>query len=100
MRSMKLLTSLFTVSAALALAAQNPPATQPPQQQQPDSIAVSVGDPGRPPRLAVPEFIPLGNEPEVIAAAKTIAAVLWDDFAYEKEFYLLPPDMLRTVPRP
>ncbi len=97
---MKLLTSLFTVSAALALAAQNPPATQPPQQQQPDSIAVSVGDPGRPPRLAVPEFIPLGNEPEVIAAAKTIAAVLWDDFAYEKEFYLLPPDMLRTVPRP
>ena len=101
MRSMKLLTSLFTVSAALALAAQNPPATQPPQQQQPDSIADQIsGDPGRPPRLAVPEFIPLGKEPDVIAAAKTIADVLWDDFAYEKEFYLLPRDILRTVPRP
>ena len=98
---MKLLTSLFTVSAALALAAQNPPATQPPQQQQPDSVVVRLSaDDSRPPRLAVPEFIPLGNEPDVVAAAKTIADVLWDDLAYEKEFYMLPRDILRTVPRP
>ncbi len=48
----------------------------------------------------MPEFIPLGKEPEVIAAAKTIADVLWDDLAFEKEFYLLPRDILRTVPRP
>ena len=48
----------------------------------------------------MPEFIPLGKEPEVVAAAKTIADVLWDDFAFEKEFYLLPRDILRTVPRP
>ena len=26
--------------------------------------------------------------------------MLWDDLAYEKEFYLLPRDILRTVPRP
>ena len=103
MRSMKLLTTLFAVSAVLALAAQNPPpATQPPAQpQQPDTIGVLIStDPGRPPRLAVPEFIPLGKEPEVLSAAKTISEVLWDDLAFEKEFYLLPRDILRTVPRP
>jgi TolB protein len=96
---MKLLTTLFVASAVLVLAAQNPPpATQP---QQPDSIGFILRpiDAG-PPKLAVPEFIPLGNEPEVVAAAKTIADVLWDDLAYEKEFYMLPRDILRTVPRP
>jgi TolB protein len=98
---MKLLTSLFAVSAVLVLAAQNPPPATQPQQQQPESVAISIsGDPGRPPRLAVPEFIPLGKEPEVLSAAKVIADVLWDDFAYEKEFYLLPRDILRTVARP
>jgi TolB protein len=94
---MKLLTTLLFVGAGLALAAQNPQ----PQSQQPDTIGVLIGgDAGRPPRLAVPEFIPLGKEPEVLSAAKTIADVLWDDFAFEKEFYLLPRDILRTVPRP
>ena len=96
---MKLLTCLFAVSTALVLAAQNPPPTT--QTQQPDSIGVLISnDPGRPPRLAVPEFIPLGKEPEVVAAAKTIGDVLWDDLAFEKEFYMIPRDILRTVPRP
>jgi TolB protein len=100
---MKLLTSLFAVSAVLALAAQNPPPATPsqPAQQQPEAIGLLIStDPARPPRLAVPEFIPLGKEPEVIAAAKTIGDVLWDDMAFEKEFYMIPRDILRTVPRP
>ncbi len=59
-----------------------------------------TGDLTGPPKLAVPEFIPLTKEPEVIAAAKTIGDVLWDDFAFEKEFYMIPRDILRTVPRP
>lgn len=102
MRSMKLLTTLFVASAVLALAAQNPPPAPPPQGQQPSAIVTSISarDDGAPPKLAVPEFIPLGKEPEVIAAAKSIADVLWDDLAFEKEFYLLPRDILRTVPRP
>ena len=98
---MKLLTSLFTVSAVLALAAQNPPPATPPQQQQPESVAISIsGDPGRPPRMAVPEFIPLTKDPEILSAARSIADVLWDDLAFEKEFYMIPRDILRTVPRP
>jgi TolB protein len=105
MNSMKLLTSLFVASTFVMLSAQNPPppaATAPPQGQQPSAIGVLISgrDDGAPPKMAVPEFIPLGKEPEVISAAKTIADVLWDDLAYEKEFYMLPRDILRTVPRP
>jgi TolB protein len=98
---MKLLTTLLIASAVMVLAAQNPP-PQPPPGQQPSSIGLLISgrDDGAPPKLAVPEFIPLGKEPEVIAAAKSIADVLWDDLAFEKEFYLLPRDILRTVPRP
>ena len=98
---MKLLTTLLIASAVLVLAAQNPPPV-PPTAQQPSEIGlvISARDDGSPPKLAVPEFIPLGKEPEVVAAAKSIADVLWDDLAFEKEFYLLPRDILRTVPRP
>jgi TolB protein len=102
---MKLLTTLFALSLAVVLTAQNPPPAQPPAQppagQQQDSFSVRIGaDLQRPPRMAVPEFIPLGKEPEVLGAAKTIADVLWDDLAFEKEFYMIERDSLRTVPRP
>jgi TolB protein len=78
---------------------QQPPAAQPPAQT--DTIrAVLTGTPDSPPRLAVPEFIPVGTDPETVRAAKTIGAVLFDDIAYEREFYMLPKDILRTVPQP
>ena len=98
---MKLLAPLLALGAVVALSAQNPPPAQQ-QPSQPSSIGVVIGsgDPKSPPRMAVPEFIPLGKEPEVVAAAKTIADVLWDDFAYEKEFYMIPRDILRSIPRP
>ena len=35
-----------------------------------------------------------------MSAAKTIADVLLDDMAFEKEFYMIPKDILRTMPRP
>ena len=96
---MKPLTFVFVASAVLAVAAQNPPATQ--QPQQPSAIETRIGtDPGRPPRLAIPEFIPLSKDADVLSAAKTIADVLFDDMAFEKEFYMIPKDILRTVPRP
>ncbi len=95
---MKLLTFAFIASSVLAVAAQNPP-TQ--QSQQPAEIATRIGvDPGRPPRLAIPEFIPLSKDADLLSAARTIADVLFDDMAFEKEFYMIPKDILRTVPRP
>ena len=90
---------VFAAGAAALLTAHTP--EQPPagQEKPTEVVAVITGD-GRVPKMAVPEFIPLGKEPEVIAAAKTIGDVLWDDLAFEKEFYMLPRDILRTVPRP
>jgi TolB protein len=81
--------------------ATQPPATQPPATQQPTDIEVMIsGTGGLPPKLAVPELIPLSNEAETVAAAKTIAQVLWDDLNFEREFYLIPRDTYRSIPTP
>ena len=48
------------------------------------------GDPGTPPRYAVPDFVAL--TPDAAEVAKTVAQVLWDDLAFEREFYLIPRD--------
>lgn len=98
-------TRLFTIalvaSAAAVLTAQTPPA-QPPAGQDADKIIRLTigGDRPGPPRLAVPEFIPLTNDAETVKAAKTIGQVLLDDIAYEKEFYMIPRDVMETIPRP
>lgn len=55
-----------------------------------------TGDPGTPPRYAVPDFIPL--TPDAAAIARTIGQVLWDDLAFEREFYLIPRDTYATIP--
>jgi TolB protein len=54
---------------------------------------------GKQPRLAIPDFMLPGADAELSAAARTIAGVLWDDLEFEQEFYLLPPDVARAVPR-
>jgi TolB protein len=68
-----------------------------PAPQQPSEVAVVIsGDPGTPPRYAVPDF--LAASPEAAEAAKTITQVLWDDLAFEREFYLIPRDTYTTIP--
>jgi TolB protein len=106
----KLLTAIISVSAAIVLAAQppatqpptgQPPATQPPKPgQQPDVIDVTIVGMGGPPKLAVPELVALSNDPETVKAAKTIGEVLYDDIAFEKEFYMVARDIMRTIPKP
>jgi TolB protein len=95
---------LAAALAAVALSAapvQQPPAA-PPQQlpapsQQPSEIAaVITGDPGTPPRYAVPDFIALS--PAAAETAKTIGQVLWDDLDFEQEFYMIPRDTYASVP--
>jgi len=92
------LAGLLTAGLA-ADTAQQPPA-KPPESQQPTEIAVTIGPIGRPSRLAVPEFIPLTADAETVKAAKTIGQVLFDDITYEKEFYMIPRDIMKTVPQP
>jgi TolB protein len=66
------------------------------QNQQPEIELVIGGDAGTPPRYAVPDFV--AASPEAGEVAKTISQVLWDDLAFEREFYLIPRDTYSTVP--
>src|SRR5262245_38304998 len=101
------MTRLFwTVSASMALAAavvsaraQQQPQAPPPPPQQPTEITTTiVGGPGAAPRLAVPDFIAINPDAETTAMAKTIAQVLFDDIAFEREFSLIPRDTYATIP--
>jgi TolB protein len=88
--------------ALTTFARQQEPPPAPPAGQQPTSIStvISGGSPGLPPKLAIPPFIALGGDAEALAAAKTIGEVLWDDIAFEKEFYMIPKDTYRSIPQP
>ena len=66
------------------------------QNQQPEIELVIGGDGGAPPRYAVPDFVALS--PDAAEAARTISQVLWDDLAFEREFYLIPRDTYSSVP--
>jgi hypothetical protein len=102
MRPMRILiSSTIAASVALTLAAQGQPQGGAPQEpaRQSDQIVVKIsGAPGLPPKYAVPDFIPLTNDPETVAAAKTIGQVLWDDLNFEREFYLISRDTYKTIP--
>ena len=79
--------------------ASSAPGEQPPPAapQQPSEVAVVIsGDPGTPPRYAIPDFLAL--TPDAAEAAKTVAQVLWDDFTFEREFYLIPRDTYASIP--
>jgi len=86
-----ILTAVLAFVAAVGLlSAQAPP-------QQPTEIELVIsGDPGTPPRYAVPDFMAL--TPDSAEIAKTLAQVLWDDLGFEREFYLIPRDTYATVP--
>jgi len=91
-------TILATLVTAIALIAL-PTAQQPPPAQQPSEIETKItGDPGVPPRLAVPDFIAVTKDAETVAIAKTIGQVLRDDLEFEREFTFIPHDVMATVP--
>jgi TolB protein len=96
------LAACCALASTLIVSGQTTPPAQPPATtQQQDRVTVTItGTADAPARLAVPEFIPLDQDPLTVKAAKTIGDVLFDDIAYEREFYMLPKDTLRTVPRP
>jgi TolB protein len=98
---------LWAIRCAFAIAAvtvviaapQQPPPTQPApaQQTQPSEVGLVItGDPGTPPRYAVPDFIALS--PEAAEVAKVIGQVLWDDLNFEQEFYMIPRDTYASIP--
>jgi len=89
---------LAAAIAVLALVALDAGQQQPPQQPTDVSTTISPGDPGTQPRYAVPAFLALSKDAETVAAAQTITRVLWDDLNFEREFALIPRDIVATVP--
>ena len=89
---MKYITLSLAITLGLAAVAAQAP-------QQPNDIATTItSGSGGPPRLAVPAFLALSNDPDTIAAAKTITDVLWDDLNYEHEFGFVERDVYTTIP--
>lgn len=86
---------LSLVALALPRAAQQPPPPTP-AGQQPSEIELRIsGEPGTPPRYAIPEFVAL--TPDAADVAKTAGQVLWDDLNFEREFYLIPRDTYSSI---
>jgi TolB protein len=86
------------VAGSAVLAGQQPP---PPPPQQPSEFRIVIdGPPGLPPKLGIAGFLPLSQDSETVAAAKTIADVLYDDIDYEREYYMIGKDAIATVPKP
>jgi TolB protein len=91
------LAGALVFTSVSAWQAAQPPA--PPPAQQPAEIALSIsGESGAPPRFAVPDFVAVSADADTQAAAKMVAQVLWDDFNFEREFYLIPRDTYGTIP--
>jgi TolB protein len=85
--------------SVLVLGQQQTPATAQPQQPTELTFKI-VGAPGVPPKIGIAGIIPLSQDAETIAAAKTIADVLYDDIAYEREYYMIGKDAIATIAKP
>jgi TolB protein len=94
----RLFASLAAVVAACAAIAAVPQENPPPAAPQSEISLVISSEIGAPPRYAVPDFIPASSDVETAAMARSMAEVLWNDLAFEREFYLIPRDTYRTIP--
>ncbi|MCX6539445.1 MAG: hypothetical protein NT151_11020 [Acidobacteria bacterium] len=90
-------TTPFPAASRLESLQTPPPQAQPPQQQSEIVLSLS-GEPGARPRYAVPDFIARTADAETADAARLLGAVLWDDLAFEREFYMVPRDTYRSIP--
>ncbi len=71
---------------------------QEPARQQSAVELRLTGDPGTPPRIAVPDLLALSNDKETQDAARVISEVLWSDLDFEREFALIPRDTYKSIP--
>ena len=90
------LTSVAVAIAGLVLAPTITKAARQGQQPAEVSTVISTDSPGTPPRYAVPDFVAL--TPDAADIAKTLGQVLWDDFNFEREFYMIPRDTYSSIP--
>jgi TolB protein len=93
------LSLVVLTAAALGAAGPQTPPPQPPRQPTEVQLVIG-GEPGTPPKYAVPDFLALSSDAETVEAARTIGEVLFEDLRFEREFYLIPRDTYRSVPAP
>jgi TolB protein len=93
-----LLATVVAFSVTGRVAARPGPAAASQQPQQSEIILSISGDAGARPRYAVPDFMVRSSDAETVAAARLMGAVLWDDLAFEQEFYMVPRDTYKTIP--
>jgi len=92
-RTLRIITSFLLAVAGMV----GSPGRAPVQGQTEISLVISA-DPGAPPSYAVPDFVALTAEPDTAAAARTIAQVLWNDLAFEREIDVIPRDTYQSIP--
>jgi TolB protein len=68
----------------LALPLQDP--QTPPRQTE---LVLTLTNPGSHPRIGMQDFSTATPDPALREAARTVAAVLWNDLEYEREFYMI-----------
>ena len=101
---MRIMRAMSCAGAAMVACAALTPwpgaaAGLPGQAQQQSEVILSLsGEAGARPRYAVPDFIARAGDAETQAAAKLMGTVLWDDLAFEREFYMVQRDTYRTIP--
>ncbi len=102
MRALLLTALVIGTGLAVGAATQSRPASQAtaPVRQQSEIGLVISGDPGAPPRYAVPDFLTTSSDPEMQELARMLGQTLWDDLAFEREFYLIPRDTYVSIPNP
>jgi hypothetical protein len=88
MKPAVLICAVLFAGSMLAGQAQQPPPRSP-QSQQPTDVAAKIsGSPRTPTKIAIAGIIPLSSDSET-GGRETIADVLYDDIAYEREFYAI-----------
>ncbi len=89
----------LVAAGTIGAGARQAPQQTPPASNQQTEIGVRLtGDPSKRARLAVPNFIAASGDSETQSAARVIAEVLHDDFAFEREFDLVSRNALSGIP--
>lgn len=90
----------FFLTLALALPAAGALLLAQPPGGQRTGVDLIIGDRiGAQPRIAVPDCLALTSDTGTVEAAATVAEVLFDDLAFEREFRMVARDTYRTIPR-
>jgi len=101
-RVLTVVLAVLALASAAARTQESPPGSTPaPPPSQPSSVRVEItSESGTQPRYAVPDFLALSADAETQAAAKTMGQVLWDDLAFEREFYMIPRKTYASIQVP